>query len=73
VSRQLLVIARDFEIVTFFVKLEFSLPVGTPNLKLYVICDSYVGADHDIGLYPIQAAEGEDGDSDENMDSGDDE
>jgi pre-mRNA-splicing helicase BRR2 len=41
-------------------------------LKLYVFCDSYIGADHDIALEPIQVAEGEDSDSDEDMNSGDD-
>ena len=50
-------------------KLEFTLPKGTHSLKLYVICDSYVGADHDIGIDPIDVAEGEDSDSDEDMDS----
>ena len=51
-------------------KLEFTLPKGTHALKLYVICDSYVGADHDIDLEPIEVAEGEDSDSDEDMESG---
>jgi hypothetical protein len=32
------------------VKLEFTLPKGTYSLKLYAICDSYVGADHNITL-----------------------
>ena len=51
-------------------KLEFTLPKGTHKLKLYVICDSYIGADHDIDLDPIEVAEGEDSDSDEEMESG---
>ena len=51
-------------------KLEFTLPKGTHKLKLYVICDSYIGADHDIDLDPIDVAEGEDSDSDEEMESG---
>lgn len=51
-------------------KLEFTLPKGTHNLKLYVICDSYIGADHDIDLEPLDVAEGEDSDSDEEMESG---
>lgn len=75
VSRQLLVIKKVTVPTSLAVKLEFSLPAGTHNLKLYVICDSYIGADHDIALDPIQVAEGEgeDSDSDENMDSDDDE
>ena len=71
-SRQLLVIKRVTVSKSLAVKLEFTLPKGTHALKLYVICDSYVGADHDIGLNPIDVAEGEDSDSDEDMDSGDD-
>ncbi|GJE96304.1 Sec63-domain-containing protein [Phanerochaete sordida] len=51
-------------------KLELTLPKGTHKLKLYVICDSYIGADHDIDLEPIDVAEGEDSDSDEEMESG---
>ena len=54
-------------------KLEFTLLEGTHSLKLYVICDSYVGADHDIGLEPIEVLEGEDSDSDEDVNSGEDE
>lgn len=68
-TRQLLVIKRVTVTKSLNVKLEFTLPKGTHSLKLYVICDSYVGADHDIGLDPIDVAEGEDSDSDEDMDS----
>ncbi|KAI0070649.1 Sec63-domain-containing protein [Panus rudis PR-1116 ss-1] len=54
------------------VKLEFTLPQGKHALKLYVICDSYVGADHDIAIEEVDVAEGEDSDedSDEEMESG---
>jgi pre-mRNA-splicing helicase BRR2 len=69
VSRQLLVIKKVTILKSLAVKLEFSLPAGTHNLKLYVICDSYIGADHDIALESIQVAEGEESDSDEDMDS----
>ncbi|PPQ67232.1 hypothetical protein CVT24_011551 [Panaeolus cyanescens] len=72
-TRQLLVIKKVTVTKTLAVKLEFSLPKGKHNLKLYVICDSYIGADHDISLDPIDVAEGEDSDSDEEMDSDDDE
>lgn len=72
-TRQLLVIKRVTVNKNLAVKLEFTLPKGTHSLKLYVICDSYVGADHDIGLDPIEVAEGEDSDSDEDMDSADEE
>jgi len=70
-SRQLLVIKRVTVTKSLRVKLEFTLPKG--SLKLYVICDSYVGADHDIGLDAIEVAEGDDSDSDEDMDSDEDE
>ena len=70
-TRQLLSIKRVTVNRNINVKLEFTLPKGTHNLKLYVICDSYMGADHDINLDPIDVAEGEDSDSDEEMESGD--
>jgi len=63
--RQLLSIKRVTVARSLSIKLEFTLPKGTHSLKLYVICDSYVGADHDISLDPIEVAEGEDSDSDE--------
>ncbi|KAG5640834.1 hypothetical protein DXG03_006882 [Asterophora parasitica] len=72
-SRQLLVIKRVTVNKSLAVKLEFTLPKGIHSLKLYVICDSYVGADHDIALDPIDVAEGEDSDSDDDMDSDEDE
>lgn len=70
-SKQLLSIKRVTVAKSLNVKLEFTLPKGTHNLKLYVICDSYIGADHDIPLDPIEVAEGEDSDSDDD-DSDDD-
>ena len=62
---QLLSIKRVTVSKSLNVKLEFTLPKGEHALKLYVICDSYVGADHDINLDPVDVAEGEDSDSDE--------
>ncbi|KAF7305029.1 putative ATP dependent RNA helicase [Mycena kentingensis (nom. inval.)] len=69
-SRKLLAIKRVTVTKSLSVKLEITLPKGTHSLKLYVICDSYLGADHDISLEPIEVAEGEDSDSDDD-DSGD--
>ena len=72
-TRQLLFIKKVTVTKAIAVKAEFLLPKGTHNLKLYVICDSYMGADHDIALDPIEVAEGEDSDeddSDEEMESG---
>ena len=66
-TRQLLSIKRVTIKKSLNVKLEFTLPKGKHQLKLYVICDSYMGADHDINLDPVDVAEGED--SDEDMDS----
>jgi pre-mRNA-splicing helicase BRR2 len=68
-SRHLLLIKRVTVNKTLSVKVEFTLPKGVHSLKLYVICDSYVGVDHDISLDPIEVAEGEDDDSDEDMES----
>ena len=67
-TRQLLSIKRVTVKKTLGVKLEFTLPKGTHNVRLYVICDSYMGADHDIALDPIDVAEGEESDSDEESD-----
>jgi len=64
-TRQLLSIKRVTVSKNLSVKLEFTLPKGNHTLKLYVICDSYVGADHDINLEPIEVAEGEDSGSDD--------
>lgn len=70
-TRQLLSIKRVTVTKSLNVKLEFTLPQGSHNLKLSAICDSYMGADHDIPLDPIEVAEGDDSDSDEDMDSDD--
>jgi pre-mRNA-splicing helicase BRR2 len=70
-TRQLLSIKRVTVPKSLGVKLEFTLPKGTHLLKLYVICDSYVGVDHDINLEPLEVAEGEDSDSDEDSDGSD--
>lgn len=67
-TKQLHVIKRVTVNKSLSVKLEFTLPKGTHSLKLYVICDSYVGADHDLSVDPIEVAEGEDSDSDEDSD-----
>jgi len=70
-SRQLYVIKKVTVTKSLTVKLEFTLPKGTHKPRLYVVCDSYIGADHDIELEPIEVAEGEESDSDEDMDSDD--
>ena len=71
-TRQLHVIKRVTISKSLAVKLEVTLPKGRHELKLYVICDSYVGADHDLGLDPIEVAEGEESDSEDDDESGDD-
>ncbi|KDQ16775.1 hypothetical protein BOTBODRAFT_106485 [Botryobasidium botryosum FD-172 SS1] len=70
-TRQLLAIRKVTVRKELNVKLEFTLPKGEHKLKLYVICDSYNGADHDISLDPISVAEGADSDSDEDSGSDD--
>ena len=70
-TRQLLVIKKVTVSKSLTVKLEFSLTKGTHALKLFVICDSYFGADHDIPLPSVDVLEGDDSDSDEEMESGD--
>jgi len=71
-SRQLYVIKKVTVTKSLAIKLEFTLPKGTHKPRLYVVCDSYVGADHDIELEQIEVAEGEESDSDEDMDSDED-
>ena len=52
------------------VELKLSLPAGThESLRLYVICDSYMGADQDLELSPIKVVQGEE--SDDDSDDGD--
>ncbi|KAH9930429.1 Sec63-domain-containing protein [Epithele typhae] len=67
-TKQLLAIKKVTVHRSLGVRLEFSLPQGAHALKLYVICDSYMGADHDIDLDPIDVAEGEDSESEEESD-----
>lgn len=50
------------------VRLDFNLPAGKHALKLFLICDSYAGADQDFELDEVDVAEG---DSDEEEDDSD--
>ena len=70
-TRQLHGIKRATVTKNQVVKLEITLPQGTHNLKLYVICDSYIGADHDIDMEPIDVAEGEESESESDEDDDD--
>nr|VWO96385.1 Pre-mRNA-splicing ATP-dependent RNA helicase PRP28 (EC [Ganoderma boninense] len=67
-TKQLLAIKKVTVHRSLNVRLEFSLPQGQHALKLYVICDSYLGADHDIDIDPIDVAEGEESESEEESD-----
>lgn len=71
-TRQLHSIKRVTVNKDLSVKLDFSLPKGTHSLKLYVICDSYVGADHDLSMDTIEVAEGQESDSDDDESNDDD-
>lgn len=68
-TKQLLTIKRVTVAKTLRVKLEFALPAGEHQPQLLVICDSYMGADHEIRLDTISvgAAADSDEDSDEEM------
>lgn len=55
---------------TLTAELKLSLPAGThESLRLYVICDSYMGADQDLELPSIKVVQGEE--SDDDSDDGD--
>jgi pre-mRNA-splicing helicase BRR2 len=68
-TKQLLTIKRVTVAKTLKVKLEFALPAGEHTPQLLVICDSYLGADHDVRLARISvgAAADSDEESDEEM------
>ena len=67
-NRQLLTIKRVTVKRELNVKLEFTLSEGRRRVKLYVICDSYNGADHDVDVGILDVAKGTD--SDEDSESG---
>ncbi len=52
------------------VKLEFTLPQGTHDrLSLYLLCDSYQGADRETKLPTLEVAEGEESDEEDDESS----
>ena len=59
---------------TLTAELKLSLPAGThKSLRLYVICDSYMGADQDLELPSIKVVQGEESDDDSDDGDGDEE
>ncbi|WFD24297.1 RNA helicase [Malassezia equina] len=70
-TRNLLSIKRVTIAKSVQVRLEFHLPAGRhSNLKLYLMCDSYVGADRELDVPALQVAQGEE---DEEEEDGEDE
>jgi pre-mRNA-splicing helicase BRR2 len=67
-TKSLLVIKRVTVQKTITRTLDFNMIKGVHNLKLYLISDSYMGADQEFD-FTVNVAEGEDSDdSDEEMD-----
>ncbi|WFC94772.1 RNA helicase [Malassezia brasiliensis] len=65
-SRALLSIKRVTITRSVQVRLEFTLPPGTHDrLKLYLMSDSYVGADRELAIEPLKVAEGVEEDDEE--------
>jgi pre-mRNA-splicing helicase BRR2 len=70
-DRQLLVVKRLTVKREHTAKLEFPVSEGTRRLKLYVICDSYFGADHDIDLGTVEVAKMDSDGSDDSEEASD--
>ncbi|WFD03560.1 RNA helicase [Malassezia obtusa] len=65
-TRALLSIKRVTIARSVQVRLEFTLPPGTHDrLKLYLMSDSYVGADRELSIEPLRVAEGVEEDDEE--------
>ena len=59
-TRSLLGIKRVTISRSLDVRIEFTLPPGTHDrLKLYLMCDSYMGADRELDIPTLNVAEGE--------------
>lgn len=73
-TKNLLGIKRVTVNKTLTVKLEFTLPQGThERLQLYLLCDSYQGADRETKLPTLEVAEGEEEESDDDEEDATDE
>lgn len=73
-ARNLLGIKRVTMGRSLNVRLEFMLPAGRHDrLKLYLMCDSYVGADRELDVPMLRVAQGEEEEDDDEEDDGDDE
>ena len=69
-TNSLLSIKRVTIAKTLDVRLEFMLPAGMHDkLKLYLMCDSYIGADRELEVPALHVAQGEE---DEEVDDEDD-
>lgn len=72
-TRNLLSIKRITFARSLQVRLEFHLPAGTHDrLKLYLMSDSYVGADRELDVPALHVAQGEEDDDEEDDDDDDD-
>lgn len=72
-SKQLYAIKKVTVKARLETKLDFNLPVGEWQLKLYLICDSYSGADQDFDMDKMKVVQGEDSDDESDEDESGDE
>lgn len=72
-TRNLVAIKKVTIRKTLDLELEITLPKGRhERLKIWLVCDSYAGADREVQLEPVDVAEGRESDSEEDEEESED-